>query len=153
LQRIECGQPFSVFIDYAHTPDALAGSLQALRSVTSGRLICVFGAGGDRDRQKRPLMGQEAERLADCTVLTSDNPRHEDPREIVDEILEGYQRPAAAMVILDRSEAIQLALTKAQPGDCVLIAGKGHEAYQIFGDEQIALDDRLIAEEWLYSRA
>src|SRR5208337_233314 len=96
LQRIECGQPFSVFIDYAHTPDALAGSLQALRNVISGRLICVFGAGGDRDRRKRPLMGREAEKLADCTILTSDNPRHEDPEEIVAEVLEGFQQPAAA---------------------------------------------------------
>ena len=139
LQRIECGQPFSVFIDYAHTPDALAGSLQALRNVTSGRLICVFGAGGDRDRQKRPLMGREAEKLADCSVLTSDNPRHEDPREIVAEILEGFQQPAAAQVIIDRTEAIHWALAQAQPGDCLLIAGKGHEDYQIVGDERIAL--------------
>jgi UDP-N-acetylmuramoyl-L-alanyl-D-glutamate--2,6-diaminopimelate ligase len=152
LQRIECGQPFGVFIDYAHTPDALAGSLKALRSVVSGRLICVFGAGGDRDRQKRPLMGQEAERCADYTVLTSDNPRHEDPREIVSEILEGYEQPANAMVILDRTEAIHQALSAAQPGDCVLIAGKGHEAYQIFGDECVPLDDRQIAEDWLYTR-
>ena len=99
LQRIECGQPFSVFIDYAHTPDALAASLRALRNVTSGRLICVFGAGGDCDRQKRPLMGREAERLADTVVLTSDNPRNEDPLEIVDEILSGFRQPPAAQVI------------------------------------------------------
>jgi UDP-N-acetylmuramoyl-L-alanyl-D-glutamate--2,6-diaminopimelate ligase len=153
LQRIECGQPFSVFIDYAHTPDALAGSLRALRGVIAGRLICVYGAGGDRDRQKRPLMGREAEKLADCTVLTSDNPRHEDPADIVAEILDGYQRPAAAQVILDRAEAIRWALAEAQQDDCVLIAGKGHEAYQILGDKQIALDDKQIAEEWLYARA
>ncbi len=152
LQRIECGQPFSVFIDYAHTPDALAGSLQALRNVISGRLICVFGAGGDRDRQKRPLMGQEAEKLADCTVLTSDNPRHEDPEEIVAELLEGFQQPSAATVIIDRTEAIHWALAQAQPGDCLLIAGKGHEDYQIVGDERIALDDKQIVEEWLCAR-
>jgi UDP-N-acetylmuramoyl-L-alanyl-D-glutamate--2,6-diaminopimelate ligase len=153
LQRIECGQPFSVFIDYAHTPDALASCLQALRKVTAGRLICVFGAGGDRDRQKRPLMGQQVEKLADCAVITSDNPRHEDPLDIAEELLEGFQQPAAAQVIIDRSEAIHWALAQAQPGDCVLIAGKGHEDYQIVGDERIALDDRQIAEEWLYARA
>jgi len=152
LQRIECGQPFSVFVDYAHTPDALAGTLQALRSVISGRLICVFGAGGDRDRQKRPLMGREAEKLADCTVLTSDNPRHEDPEEIIAEILDGFQQPSAARVIVDRIEAIHWALAQAQPGDCLLIAGKGHEDYQIVGNQRIPLDDRQIAEEWLYAR-
>jgi UDP-N-acetylmuramoyl-L-alanyl-D-glutamate--2,6-diaminopimelate ligase len=153
LQRIECGQPFSLFIDYAHTPDALAGTLQALRNVISGRLICVFGAGGDRDRQKRPLMGREVEKLADCAVLTSDNPRHEDPQEIVAEILDGFQQPAAARVIIDRTEAIHWALAQAQPGDCLLIAGKGHEDYQIVGDERIPLDDQQIAEDWLYARA
>ncbi len=153
LQRIECGQPFSVFIDFAHTPVALASSLRALREVTAGQLICVFGAGGDRDRQKRPLMGREVESLADCSVLTSDNPRHEDPQEICAEILAGYRRPAAAQVIIDRTEAIQWALAEAQPGDCVLIAGKGHEDHQVIGDERIELDDREIAEEWLYARA
>ena len=152
LQRIECGQPFGVFIDYAHTPDALTAALKSLRQVISGRLICVFGAGGDRDRQKRPLMGREAERLADCVVLTSDNPRSEDPLEIVDEILEGFRQPPAAHVIIDRSDAIHWALAHAQPGDCVLIAGKGHEDYQIIGDERIALDDRTIAESWLYAQ-
>ncbi len=152
LQRIECGQPFSVFVDFAHTPDALAASLRALRQVTSGRLICVFGAGGDRDRQKRPLMGREAERLADCVVLTSDNPRSEDPLEIIDEILEGFRQPPAAQVIVDRTAAVHWALAHAEPGDCVLIAGKGHEAYQMVGDERIAMDDREIAETWLYGR-
>ena len=91
-------------------PTPWPATLQALRNVTSGRLICVFGAGGDRDRQKRPLMGREAEKLADCTVLTSDNPRHEDPREIVAEILEGFQQPAAARVIIDRTRSDSLGL-------------------------------------------
>jgi UDP-N-acetylmuramoyl-L-alanyl-D-glutamate--2,6-diaminopimelate ligase len=152
LQRIECGQPFSVFVDYAHTPDALAGALRALRKAISGRLICVFGAGGDRDRQKRPLMGQAAEKLADYNVLTSDNPRNEDPHDIIAEIRDGFQQPAAADVIIDRTEAIHWALSQAQPGDCVLIAGKGHEDYQVIGNERIALDDRQIAEDWLYAR-
>jgi UDP-N-acetylmuramoyl-L-alanyl-D-glutamate--2,6-diaminopimelate ligase len=98
-------------------------------------------------------MGREAEKAADSNVLTSDNPRHEDPREIVAQILDGFQRPAAARVIIDRTAAIHWVLAQAQPGDCVLIAGKGHEAYQIVGDERIDLDDRQIAEEWLYSRA
>jgi UDP-N-acetylmuramoyl-L-alanyl-D-glutamate--2,6-diaminopimelate ligase len=152
LQRIECGQPFSVFIDYAHTPDALAASLRALRQVTFGRLICVFGAGGDCDRQKRPLMGREAERLADTVVLTSDNPRREDPLDIVDDILSGFRQPPAAHVIIDRAAAVHWALAHATDGDCVLIAGKGHEEYQIIGDERIAMDDRAIAEEWLYAQ-
>ena len=153
LQRVECGQPFGVFVDYAHTPDALAASLRALRQVTAGRLICVFGAGGDCDRQKRPLMGREAEKLADRLVLTSDNPRSEDPLDIIDEILTGFRQPPAAKVIVDRTAAIEWALARAEPGDCVLIAGKGHEDYQIIGDERLALDDREIAETWLYARA
>ncbi|MEI8373527.1 MAG: UDP-N-acetylmuramoyl-L-alanyl-D-glutamate--2,6-diaminopimelate ligase [Planctomycetota bacterium] len=140
LQRIECGQPFSVFIDYAHTPDALASSLRALRNVTNGRLICVSGAVGDHNQ---PLMGRQAEKLADCTVLTSDNPQHEDPREIVTEILEGFQKTTATQVIIDRSEAIHWALAQAQPGDCLLIAS----------NKRIALDDQQIAEDWLYAQA
>jgi UDP-N-acetylmuramoyl-L-alanyl-D-glutamate--2,6-diaminopimelate ligase len=150
LQRLECGQPFSVFIDYAHTPDALTASLKALRRVTSGRLICVFGAGGDRDRQKRPLMGQAVEEHADLAVLTSDNPRHEDPLDIIDDLREGFRRPASARTIADRTEAIRAALDEARSCDCVLIAGKGHENLQIIGDEEIPLDDREIARQWLY---
>ncbi len=153
LQRIECGQPFGVFIDYAHTPDALAASLRALRQVTAGRLICVFGAGGDCDRQKRRPMGREAERLSDRVVLTSDNPRSEDPLDIIEEILAGFRQPPAAKVIVDRTAAVHWALAQAEPGDCVLIAGKGHEDYQIIGGERIAMDDREIAEMWLYERA
>ncbi|MBN1911850.1 MAG: UDP-N-acetylmuramoyl-L-alanyl-D-glutamate--2,6-diaminopimelate ligase [Pirellulales bacterium] len=150
LQRIECGQPFGVFVDYAHTPDALEGCLQTLRDVTSGRVICVFGAGGDRDRQKRPLMGRAAERGCDLAVLTNDNPRNEDPRAIVGDLLEGFQRPADAQVLLDRAEAIHYALSVARPGDCVLIAGKGHETHQTIGNERIPLDDHELATTWLY---
>ncbi len=149
LQRIECGQPFSVYVDFADAPDALAASLLTLRKVTEGRLICVFGAGGDCDRQTRSLLGRAAEKGADRVVLTSDNPRPELPRETIHEISAGFQRPAAAQIIVDRTEAIQLALSQAQPGDCVLIAGKGNRDSRNFGDEQIALDDRSIAEEWL----
>ncbi len=150
LERIECGQPFGVFVDFAHTADALAGSLTTLREVISGRLICVFGAGGDRDRQKRPLMAQAVEAEADLVVVTNDNPRSEDPQAILADIRRGFRRPDEAVMIPDRAEAIAFALAEAQPGDCVLIAGKGHETYQILGHEQIHFDDREVAREWLY---
>lgn len=150
LERIECGQPFGVFVDFAHTPDALAGALAALREVTEGRLICVFGAGGDRDRQKRPLMGRAAEMGADLVVLTNDNPRCEDPQQIFSDLLGGFHRPAEVEVLPDRAEAIGFALAEARPGDCVLIAGKGHETCQILGGERVPFDDRAVARRWLY---
>ena len=150
LQRIECGQPFSVFVDFAHTPDALKCCLQTLRPVTTGRLICVFGAGGDRDRQKRPLMGRAVEAAADLAVITSDNPRSEKPEDIIAEILEGFEHPDAAQAIVDRTAAIHWALDRARLGDCVLIAGRGHENFQVVGQQQIPLDDREIAQSWLY---
>jgi UDP-N-acetylmuramoyl-L-alanyl-D-glutamate--2,6-diaminopimelate ligase len=151
LQRIECGQPFAVFVDYAHTPDALAGSLQALREVVQGRLICVFGAGGDRDRGKRPLMGRAVEAGADLAVLTNDNPRSEDPQAILRDVLSGLRNPADARVVADRAEAIAWALAQARAGDCVLVAGKGHETYQILGTERIPFDDCEVALAWLYA--
>ena len=151
LERIECGQPFSVFVDYAHTPDALQSALTALRPLTSGRLVCVFGAGGDRDQQKRPLMGSVAESLADEVVLTTDNPRDEEPRAIIDDILHGFSLPQRARVVVDRAEAIRRSIESARPGDCVLIAGKGHEAYQIVGARRVAFDDREVARRFLYA--
>jgi UDP-N-acetylmuramoyl-L-alanyl-D-glutamate--2,6-diaminopimelate ligase len=150
LERIECGQPFGVFVDFAHTPDALAGVLEALRQVTAGRLICVFGAGGGRDRQKRPLMGRAVEQGASVAILTNDNPRYEDPQEILREVLGGFCHPQVAQVIPDRCAAICQALAMAQPGDCVLIAGKGHERYQILGDERLPFDDCEVARDLLY---
>jgi UDP-N-acetylmuramoyl-L-alanyl-D-glutamate--2,6-diaminopimelate ligase len=150
LERIECGQPFSVFVDFAHTPVALTACLQTLREVTAGRLLCVFGAGGERDREKRPLMGQAVEQAAHVAVVTSDNPRGEDPHAIIDGILSGFEDPTAAVVIPDRREAIQWALGNARPGDCVLIAGKGHENYQVLAQENIPFDDREIVRQWLY---
>lgn len=153
LERLECGQPFSVFVDYAHTPDALTGSLETLRQVASGRLICVFGAGGDRDPTKRPLMGRAVEAVADLAVLTNDNPRSEPPQRILGQILGGFRRPSEAWVIADRAEAIRWALSQARAGDCVLIAGKGHEQFQIVGNEQFEFDDRHIARQWLYDSA
>jgi UDP-N-acetylmuramoyl-L-alanyl-D-glutamate--2,6-diaminopimelate ligase len=151
LERIECGQPFGVFVDFAHTPDALTGVLKTLRQVTSGRLICVFGAGGERDRQKRPLMGHAVEQGADAVILTNDNPRHEDPQAIFRDVLEGFYSPGVVEVLPDRTRAIRRALEAARPGDCVLIAGKGHERHQIIGDQRLPLDDREVAKEWLYS--
>jgi UDP-N-acetylmuramoyl-L-alanyl-D-glutamate--2,6-diaminopimelate ligase len=150
LERIECGQPFSVFVDYAHTPDALEAVLTTLRGVIDGRLICVFGAGGDRDMAKRPLMGAAAERHADRVILTADNPRGEDPATIVDDIREGMSAPADVAVQLDRRAAIHQALAEAQPGDAVLIAGKGHEQVQIVGDRATRFSDAATARQWLY---
>ena len=150
LQRIECGQPFGVFVDYAHTPDALAAVLSTLREVVSGRLICVFGAGGDRDRLKRPLMGKAVEESADVAIITTDNPRSEDPQEIAAQILSGFIHPETARCVADRAAAIEAALSEARTGDCVLIAGKGHETEQIIGDQRLALDDVEIAQQSLY---
>ncbi|MBN2022960.1 MAG: UDP-N-acetylmuramoyl-L-alanyl-D-glutamate--2,6-diaminopimelate ligase [Pirellulales bacterium] len=150
LQRIECGQPFGVFVDYAHTPDALEGCLQTLCDVTAGRVICVFGAGGDRDRQKRPLMGRAVETGANVVFLTNDNPRTEDPWAIAADLLGGFEHPERVRVVLDRRDAICQALASAAPGDCVLIAGKGHESHQILGHERIAMNDLEIAADWLY---
>jgi UDP-N-acetylmuramoyl-L-alanyl-D-glutamate--2,6-diaminopimelate ligase len=157
LERIECGQPFGVFVDYAHTPDALATVLAALRQVVDGRLICVFGAGGNRDRQKRPLMGRAVARQADLAILTTDNPRDEDPGAIAGEVLAGLrngadsQCRAEVVVELDREAAICRALALAEAGDCVLIAGKGHECQQIVGRTALPLDDREVARRWLYN--
>ena len=136
-------QPVSVIVDYAHTPDSLQNALTAARPFVAGRLICVFGCGGDRDRTKRPQMGKIAYDLADMAIVTSDNPRTEDPQRILTDILEGI--PATLpekQVVCDRAAAIRAAIAQAQPGDCVLIAGKGHEDYQILGTEKIHFDDR-----------
>ncbi|HTU27543.1 MAG TPA: UDP-N-acetylmuramoyl-L-alanyl-D-glutamate--2,6-diaminopimelate ligase [Pirellulales bacterium] len=153
LDRIECGQPFGVFVDYAHTPDALATVLDALAEVTEGRLICVFGAGGNRDREKRPAMGQAVVRRADVAIITNDNPRDEQPADIAGQILAGTddaEARADVFVELDRTRAIHRALSLAEAGDCVLIAGKGHETYQQIGGQLLPLDDRQIARTWLY---
>jgi UDP-N-acetylmuramoyl-L-alanyl-D-glutamate--2,6-diaminopimelate ligase len=153
MERIECGQPFGVFVDYAHTPDALELSLATLREVTGGRLICVFGAGGGRDREKRPLMGRVVESSADEAIVTDDNPRSEDPQRIHRDVVRGFKWPSAARVIPDRAEAITFALSQAEAGDCVLIAGKGHEEYQIVGKRRYPFDDRRVAQDWLYDNS
>jgi len=140
-EAIDEGQPFTVIIDYAHAPDALERVLSSVRELTAGRLISVFGCGGDRDRGKRPMMGEISVRLADITIVTSDNPRSEDPVAIINEILKGISENNHYEVLPDRAEAIRRALSTAEPGDAVVIAGKGHEDYQIIGGKKHHFDD------------
>lgn len=145
MQRLGGGGQPMVIVDYAHTPDALMQVLSAAREHTAGSLVCVFGCGGDRDRGKRPEMGRIAERLADRVVVTDDNPRTEDGEEIVKEILAGIRAPDAATVERDRAAAIRLAMAGARQGDTVVIAGKGHEDYQIVGNERRRFSDAETA--------
>jgi UDP-N-acetylmuramoyl-L-alanyl-D-glutamate--2,6-diaminopimelate ligase len=153
LERIDAGQDFTVLVDYAHTPDGLESALKAVRGVTAGRVITVFGCGGDRDPDKRPLMGRIAGELSDIAVLTSDNPRSEDPVGIILQVQDGLDGTSAEHHIeVDRREAISLALGLARTGDTVLIAGKGHEDYQIFADRTVHFDDREAAREELAKR-
>ena len=149
FERVDLGQGFGVIIDYAHTPDALERLLRAVRKLTEGRVISVFGCGGDRDKGKRPEMGRISAELADHTIVTSDNPRSEDPMEIIEQIVAGMPPGSSYEVIPDRFEAIGRAIRMARPGDCVVIAGKGHEDYQIIGDERIPFSDREAALEHL----
>jgi UDP-N-acetylmuramoyl-L-alanyl-D-glutamate--2,6-diaminopimelate ligase len=142
----------AVLVDYAHTPDGLENALTACRPFTRGQLICVFGCGGDRDRGKRPQMGEIAARLADRVVVTSDNPRTEDPRRILADVLAGIPSGTAPVVEVDRAKAIAEAIASAGTEDLVLIAGKGHEDYQILGTTKIHFDDREEAEKALRSR-
>jgi UDP-N-acetylmuramoyl-L-alanyl-D-glutamate--2,6-diaminopimelate ligase len=156
VESVEVGQGFLVLVDYAHTPDSVENVLRAARSLTGGRLIVVLGAGGDRDRSKRPLMGRAATANADLAVITSDNPRGEDPLEIIAEIMPGAERGAEEeggrfVVEPDRRAAIRLAMEEASPGDVVVIAGKGHEHYQELADRRIPFDDRAVAEDELRS--
>jgi UDP-N-acetylmuramoyl-L-alanyl-D-glutamate--2,6-diaminopimelate ligase len=160
FERIDEGQPFTVLVDYAHTDDALRSLLMAVRDLRPRRVIAVFGCGGDRDRSKRPLMGFAAVTGSDIVVVTSDNPRSEDPMAIIQDILPGTRRSFTGdpcgqtsqercLVIPERKEAIRRALSLAAEGDCVVIAGKGHETYQILGDRTIPFDDREVAREFL----
>ena len=153
FERVDAGQPFTVLVDYAHTPDSLDNLLRAARAVTGGRVLVVFGCGGDRDRVKRPIMGEIAGRLADLAVVTSDNPRSEDPEAIVAQVAEGVARsagPGGFLVEVDRRTAIRTALAMAAPGDAVLLAGKGHEQGQeLAGGRKVPFDDRQVATEEL----
>ncbi|CAN5555933.1 UDP-N-acetylmuramoyl-L-alanyl-D-glutamate--2,6-diaminopimelate ligase [soil metagenome] len=144
LEAVQVKRQFQVFVDYAHTPDALMNVLKTLRELSPRKLIVVFGCGGDRDRQKRPLMARAADQNADFSIITSDNPRKEDPDAIIAEIEKGF-RSDRYEKIADRAEAIARAISLAQPRDIVLIAGKGHEAYQEFADNTIPFDDLQIA--------
>ncbi len=147
LERVANEKNLNIFVDYAHTDDALFNVLTTLKELKKGRLITVFGCGGNRDAGKRPKMGSVAEALSDLAIITSDNPRHEDPDEIIRHIIAGLKKPANALVIVDREEAIRRAVQIAKPEDIVLIAGKGHENYQIFSDQTIDFDDRLAAKQ------
>ncbi|NJK41865.1 MAG: UDP-N-acetylmuramoyl-L-alanyl-D-glutamate--2,6-diaminopimelate ligase [Acaryochloridaceae cyanobacterium SU_2_1] len=154
MQRITLGseQDISVIVDYAHTPDSLENLLRAARPFVTGQMTCVFGCGGDRDRSKRPQMGEIVTRLADQAIITSDNPRTEDPQQILQDILAGVSADSDPIVEVDRHTAIEIAISQAQPGDSILIAGKGHEDYQILGTEKIHFDDREEAQAALAER-
>ena len=156
FEQVDAGQPFLVVVDYAHTPDALERVLATARKITPGRLGVVFGCGGDRDRTKRPIMGEIAARLADRAWVTSDNPRSERPEAILDEVIAGVKRVRGAetryVAEADRRTAIRGALAWAQAGDTIVIAGKGHETYQIVGAQTLPFDDRAVAREILAGR-
>jgi len=154
FEPVDAGQPFAVLVDYAHTPDSLENALRAARELTDGRVIVVFGAGGDRDRGKRPLMGRAARALADRVVVTSDNPRSEDPEAIIAQVLDGTGEGPEVEAVVDRREAIARAVELAGAGDVVVIAGKGHEQGQEFEDgRKLPFDDVTVAREALTSEA
>ena len=150
FERVDEGQPFAVVVDYAHTDDALRNTIAVARELKPKRVITLFGCGGDRDRSKRPLMGQAAAEYSDLVVLTSDNPRSEDPIGIMNDALVGLRRHDTPHLIEpDRAKAIRRAIEQAQPGDVVILAGKGHETYQVLKDGTIAFDDRQVARQLL----
>jgi UDP-N-acetylmuramoyl-L-alanyl-D-glutamate--2,6-diaminopimelate ligase len=154
MEMIDSGQDFFVAVDYAHTPDGLKNVVATVREFTPGRLITVFGCGGDRDRTKRPQMGMIAAGLSDVCVVTSDNPRTEDPNKIIEDVLGGMRGAGAECVVeVDRRKAIEQALSLAKAGDFVVIAGKGHETYQIFKDRTIHFDDREVVREFLEEKS
>jgi UDP-N-acetylmuramoyl-L-alanyl-D-glutamate--2,6-diaminopimelate ligase len=150
FERIDEGQPFVVVVDYAHTDDALRNVIAVARGLNPKRVITLFGCGGDRDRSKRPLMGRAAAEASDFVVLTSDNPRSEDPLTIMNDALVGIRRVDVPHIVEpDRATAIARALKEAHEGDIVILAGKGHETYQVLKDKTIPFDDRAVAREVL----
>ena len=149
-ELVDTGRDFSVIIDYAHTPDSLENILSTVRDYAAGKVICIFGCGGDRDRSKRPMMGAISGHLADYTVITSDNPRTEEPELIITQIEEGIKGTSGNYIcIIDRREAIKHAILEARAGDVLVLAGKGHETYQIFKDKTIHFDEREVVRELL----
>lgn len=149
-ESVDTGRDYSVIIDYAHTPDSLENILSTVRDYAAGRVVCIFGCGGDRDRSKRPMMGEISGRLADYTVITSDNPRTENPETIMRQIEDGIKTTAGKYIcICDRREAIKHALSAAMAGDVLVLAGKGHETYQTFSDRTIPFDEREVVRELL----
>ncbi|MCD6326624.1 UDP-N-acetylmuramoyl-L-alanyl-D-glutamate--2,6-diaminopimelate ligase [bacterium] len=151
FERVDCGQPFQVIVDFAHTPDAITKAIDAARSVCDGRIISIIGAGGDRDKSKRAPMGQTTAEASDICIITSDNPRTEAPMSIIEEIEKGARRSSCASLYIepDRQTAIGLGIEKASSGDIVMILGKGHETYQIIGEHRMPFDDRDVAREFL----
>jgi UDP-N-acetylmuramoyl-L-alanyl-D-glutamate--2,6-diaminopimelate ligase len=149
LEKMRTRRGVDVFVDYAHTDDALERVLETLRELTAHRVIAVFGCGGKRDRSKRPAMGRVAARLADMSIITSDNPRTEDPMAIIEEIRAGFGGEGRHEVIEDRARAIERALEMAEPGDLVLVAGKGHETFQEFGNRTVPFDDRQVVRKYI----
>ena len=153
METVPTDGDYSIIIDYSHKPDALEKALKALRPVTKGRLMVLFGCGGDRDRTKRPIMGAIAAENSDLCIVTSDNPRTEEPEEIIREILAGIdRRKSTVKVICDRAEAIRWAIDQARSGDVILLAGKGHEDYQVIGHEKRHMDEREIVADYLAKR-
>jgi UDP-N-acetylmuramoyl-L-alanyl-D-glutamate--2,6-diaminopimelate ligase len=146
MEVLQAEAPYTIIIDYAHSPDGLEKVLQTLRQISRSRIICVFGCGGERDVGKRPVMGRIAAELADVAIVSSDNPRDEDPHAIIADVLEGMKGRGRCQVITepDRARAVVLALKKAKEGDIVLLAGKGHEDYQVLAGGKIHLDERDI---------
>ena len=149
MEEISTGKGFQVFVDYAHTDDALENVLKMLKEITKGRIIAVFGCGGNRDKTKRPIMGAVAARLADYSILTSDNPRKENPSEIIAQVREGFRDAQNYEIIEDRTDAIKRAMSLAGKGDVVLVAGKGHENFQEFANTTISFDDRQVVRRFL----
>ena len=154
LEPVDCGQDFVVLVDYAHTDDALKNVLATLKPLCKGKLTVVFGCGGDRDSTKRPRMAKVAEELADVVIVTSDNPRTEDAEKIIKDIATGFERPDSKSITIepDRKKAIELAITSARKDDIILIAGKGHETYQIIGTEKFKFSDKAVTESFLQER-
>ena len=150
VELVETGREFSVIIDYAHTPDGLENVIQTIRGFVKGRVITLFGCGGDRDKTKRPKMGKIASELSDFSVVTSDNPRTEDPNAIIEDVLVGVKEGGGAYTVIpNRFEAIEYALDFAEKDDIILLAGKGHETYQILADRTITFDEREIVRKLL----